>query len=838
MSNLIALTHQFARANRAQVSANQPEEWEPALQAVDETLDQLDAQVEAIAAAGSASENARLVSILLTAMAETGQYRHEQFNPSGPEDLKKRALIDQTLLPAAGSLRQKAIRIAKAYFLSPLYRPLHNDLRGEIFPLLDSMDPSLDAQRFMPFRVIQVGNIVERLYGFRVRISDSLLNGSETHAGLLREIYDRKYLRFGTSGVRGRWGLDFTEQRAKQVTQAVCEFLRAHNMPAYVGAEDLSGKRLVVGYDSRKNARLVADWVTQVCLANGFTVDIANRDTPTPTLVYYLTDHLAPDEVAGLINCTASHNPPEWQGIKFNPRLGYPAPTNVTDFIAFRINELQLLDQSAQNVDLSNAEARGVLRGVDPITSYTQWILSAGQNDARIPIDVENIRSFFADKFVLVDEMHGAGRGYLTKILAEIGVRCQVVHAERDPNIPGLDYANPEEPFINELKTAVAQRGAYLGMGLDTDADRYGVVDRGGKYFRPNQILPMLVRYLGIDRKLNGRVIATQTGSPLIEVLAGMIPNNEAYEPAPGAIPPYVKHPFYHLQIGTKEGRAQQHSFLVPVGIKYIEEIRRLDAQYRSQKALPANWRDLLLIGGEESSGLTTRGHVTDKDGVWADLLVLDMLAYYARKTNGRVATLEDIWNETVALPGCWRSYGGKEWDGSNAGRVDIDAVLEAKEAFIDYFLTYTQARGSTFSGMEIVYLGGTRYDIAEIQLKDGSGNDKHFLRVRASGTEPINRVYLESSDPAAARRLMQDALDVLENLSIEQVRLAQTPWRLVDILCQTRVGSALVPAVKETLAERGWAAAAIVDMLHASLPALENRTRKIALAWAKSISG
>ncbi len=838
MSIMTDLINRFTKVNRAQVAANKPEEWQPAFNSLAEILEELDGIVETVAASGSVTDNAKLVSLLLTAMAETGQYRHEQFNPATPEDFKKRELIDQTLMPAAGNLRKKAIQIAKRYFLTPLYQTLWTDLQNEIFPLFDTMNPDLDAQRFMPFRVIQIGNIAERLYGFRIRTKDSVLIGSDRQFGLLREIYDRKYLRFGTSGVRGRWMLDFTEQRAKQVTQAVCEFLKAQNFPAYVGAEDLSGKRIVIGYDSRKNARLVADWVIEVCIANGFTVDITNRDTPTPALVYYLTDYLAPNEVAGLINCTASHNPPEWQGLKFNPRLGYPAPTNVTDFIAFRINEMQLLDQSAQSAGLTNLEERGVVRGVDPITAYSRWIMSSGQKDARIPIDFEAIRSFFADKLVLVDEMHGAGRGYLTKILGEIGVRHQVLHAERDPNIPGLDYANPEEPFNAELKQAVVDRGAYLGMGLDTDADRYGVVDKGGAYIRPNQILPMLVRYLGIERGLKGRVIATQTGSPLNEVLAGMIPNNEDFKPAPGAIPPYVKHPFYHLQVGTKEGRAQKHSFLVPVGIKYIEEIRRLDSEYKAMKTLPDNWRDLLLIGGEESSGLTSRGHVTDKDGVWANLLVLDMLAYFAKKTNGRIATLAQLWDDTVAMPGCWRSYGGKELDGSNSGRVDIDAVLEAKEAFIDYFLNYTQNGQTTFSGLEIVYLGGTRYDIAEIQLRDATGNDKHLLRVRASGTEPINRVYLESSDPQIAKRLMQDTLDVLENLSIQQVQQAQSKWRLVDILCQTRVGDALVQAVKDTIQTRGWTRAEITDMIDASLPTLENRTRKLALTWAKRING
>lgn len=636
MSNITRLANPFVKLNRALVSANRPEEWDPAASSIGKIITSIEDTLDLIGSSGDAVEQAQIISILLTVMAEAGQYRHEQFNPRTPEDRKTREMIDKEMLPAMGALRKQAISTAKKFFLLPIFQPLHEAMKQEIFDLLDSMDPELAPDRFMPFRVIQIGNVAERLYGFRLRTHDAYLVGDENRLGLLREIYNRKYLRFGTSGVRGRWQVDFTETRAKQVTQAICDFLNAKNIPDYAGAEDLSGRRIVIGFDSRKNARTVAEWLTQVCLANGFKVDLASRDTPTPALVYHLADYLDPEETAGLINCTASHNPPEWQGIKFNPRLGYPAPTNVTDFIAFRVNEIQLLNQNAQGCDLHMAEERDLVRGFDPLPSYSKWILNSGNGNTRIPLDFENMRLFFSDKFVVVDEMYGAGRGYLSKLLGEIGIKHTVIHAERNPNIPGLDYANPEEPYINALKEAVASSGAYLGIGTDTDADRFGVVDKGGEYIRPNQILPMLVRYLGVERKITGRVIATQTGSPIIEKLAGHIPGNEENKPLPGTIPLYVRHPFYRLRVGDLKERVQEHTFLVPVGIKYIEEIRRLDREYNPLKPLPKNWRDVLLIGGEESSGLTTRGHVTDKDGVWANLLIMDMIAYYAKKTKGK----------------------------------------------------------------------------------------------------------------------------------------------------------------------------------------------------------
>ena len=438
--------------------------------------------------------------------------------------------------------------------------------------------------------------------------------------GLLREIYDRKYLRFGTSGVRGRWGNDFTETRARQVVQAICDFMNNENVPAFVGAEDLAGRKVVLGHDTRRNSDVVTRWAAETVLANGFQIEMADRDVPTPALAFYETDVLPESEVAGLIIATASHNPPEWQGLKFNPRLGYPAPTNVTDFIAFRINELQLSDETGGVSDVEAARSRGLVRGFDPLNLYTEWIKQNGKGNARIPIDFDRIRTFFADKHVIVDEMHGAGRGYLTRLLGEAGVRHTVLHAEVDPELGGQDYANPEEPYNNPLKAMVAKTGAHLGMGMDTDADRYGVIDKGGVFFRPNQILPMLTRYLGVDRGLTGRVIATQTGSPLLDVLAGMIPGNEANEPTAGVLPGYIGQRIYKPRVGDIQSRSLKHAFMVPVGIKYIEEIRRADASYNMLKTLPADWRDRILIGGEESSGLTTRGHVTDKDGPWANL--------------------------------------------------------------------------------------------------------------------------------------------------------------------------------------------------------------------------
>ena len=830
----------FNQLNRNLIAAETPETWEPAVASMRSFLAVLDQKLLShpdILARDDANSS-RALSILLTLSAIGTQYRLEQFKPKDAAGQERRTLIEREYFPLTGALRQEAIQLTKKYLSAPVFDSLREAIDHEILPLLDSMDYEKDLHRWMPYRVIQIGNIYERLYSFRLRTQDPVLIGDQQSLGLLRMIYDRKYLRFGTSGVRARWGADFTKRRATQVVQAVCDYLNDIDVPDFVGHENLAGKRMVIGYDTRRNADRVAEWTAEVCLGNGFEVDFANRDTPTPALVYYLTDDLPADEVAGLLICTASHNPPEWQGIKFNPRLGYPAPSNVTDFLAFHINELQLVDATARCTDLDEARKRGQLRGFDPLNDYVDWIKENGNGNARIPIDFDRIRKFFCDKSIVIDEFHGSGRGYLTRLVGEAGARYTVIHAERDPNLTGLDYANPEEPFINPLKAKVAETGAQIGMGMDTDADRFGIVDKGGVYFRPNQILPMLIRYLGIERGLTGRVIATQTGSPLIEHLAGMIPGNQDNEPAKDALPGYVSHPFYTIEIGTREDRVLKHAFLVPVGIKYIEEIRRMTRNYESEKPLPENWRDRILIGGEESSGLTTRGHVTDKDGPWANLLILDMLAYFGTRKENPLTSMAEIWEDTIQMPGLWPSFGCSPNDPtSHTGRTDVDAPQEAKEAFIGYYLNLPQTTDHPqVAGMDIAYLGGIPYEIAEMQLKDADGDDRYQLRVRASGTEPINRIYVESKDPQQGRVIMDAALAKLEELTIVEIRKAYSEWRLVDMLAQTRLTEKTKQAVLETIKGKGWNLTEVRDKLVKSMAVLENRNRKIAQKWLDAL--
>jgi phosphoglucomutase len=831
--------HRFNTLNRALFIADKPETWQPAIAEMDAFLDECTIWLQADPKCFGQDTVAasRMLSLLLTVAATGTQGRLELYQPKdGKQDAQRKA-IDEDYLPSSNAMRRKAINLAKVLLAMPCFAPLKDAIKTEIFPLLSSLDAKVDPDRYMPYRIIQIGNIYENLYRMRLRTADPLLAGTRDQNGLLRQIFDRKYLRFGTSGVRARWEEDFTESRARQVLQAICDFMNARNVPDFVGAEDLSGKIVVLGHDTRRNSDLATEWAAETCLANGFQVHMVTRDVPTPALAFYETEVLPANEVAGLIIATASHNPPEWQGIKFNPRLGYPAPTNVTDYMAFRINELQLVDQGGAAVPLEAARRRGLVHGFDPLDAYVKWIMANGKDNARIPLDFDRIRQFFADKLVVVDEMHGAGRGYLTRLMGEAGIRYTVLHAQVDPDLGGQDYANPEEPFNELLKETVRKTGAQVGMGMDTDADRFGIVDKGGVYFRPNQILPMLLYYLGVERKLTGRVIATQTGSPLIEPIAGMIPNNEANYPAEGVLPGYIGQRIYKPCVGDIASRVLKYAFSVPVGIKYIEEIRRMDASYKTLKELPEDWRDRILIGGEESSGLTTRGHITDKDGPWANILILDMLAYYGTRKENPLTSLQAIWEELVAKPGLWESFGTATDPSSRAGRADVDAPLEAKEAFINHYLDLGKdGKPVAISGLNVEYLGGIRYELVEMQLSDPQGNDRHFLRMRASGTEPINRIYIESSDPQTGQRMMRDALEQLEEITRDVLKRAHSEWQLVEMLANTTPTPMLLKTVQDLLSRKNWDAESVRERMQLMLTALEKRNRKVLGTWLEAL--
>ncbi len=785
---------------------------------------------------------ASVYGVLMSFLAEAGPYRFEtKRTPDNPKIVK--------LLDDYRAIRLRTREVGHLFFQHRVFDPIRQAVDAEIRPILESAcELSIDNQddRYQPFRVLAACAITEQLRFLNVR-----LQGSEHTAliQLLKDIYHLKYLRFGTSGYRGVWDRDFTEEIVRVVSQAICDFLKLQNMPKYASGlgENLSGRIIVIGYDGRRGSERVGRMVAETCLANGFDVHFASRPSPTPALNFYAREKIGRDHVAGLINCTASHNPPEWQGIKFNPKEGYPAPTALTDVIGSRATVRQLLHITSPRYSTEVAEAEGRFQQFDPKNLYLDWVRAAGKNNRRIALNFDQIWEYFKNKRVIIDPMYGAGREYLSTILGELGIPHEALHDERDEDlgwqteavrgVPHLEYANPEMPFIQPLIDKVVERKAALGLGLDTDADRFGFVDRGGVYIRPNQILAMLTRYLGVERGETGRVIITQTGLPMIDAIAQSIPGNEANHPPKGTIPAYISHPFYHRRIGAEQSVTFSNTYVVPVGIKYIVDVARVPENVTDPKKaygaqsdadLPATWMDRMLIGGEESSGLTTRGHVPDKDGVWAGLLVMDMIAHYGLKSGKGETSLVDIWEETTAMDVAWKTYGS---------RVDVDASIGPKEQFLNYFLDELPRAGTKLAGLDIYYLGGTRYDMVEIFLEDARYGKRHYMRVRASGTEPIARIYVESADKDMVGKLLDFALSRLDAINTKEIEGAYSVDYLADLLANTRFTGQTLAAAQQLLAKTGWNPVQLCTLLKKYRPHVESRNAKLIDQWLAALN-
>lgn len=748
--------------------------------------------------------------LLCHVIAEFPPYRLETCIETGSKKPKRMELIE-----ALTQRRRQAVVSLQALMRHPLMSFLEDDYHVFDRLLVSTLDPS----RFMPFRVVQVGSLADKLF-----LYSAGFGGQE--AKLLLSMHSFKYLRFGTSGWRGKWQVDFDERTANCVAKAVCDFLNSESVPDYVanavpGASGRAGKTLVIGYDSRANARRIAEWVAHIAIANGFRVSFADRDTPTPALIYWALEVLGSDLLAGIINCTASHNPPEWQGIKFSPFNGVPAPTAITDFLASRANRLKLEAIQSPRAQRGYVSRQSGVERFDPKTSYCQWLLS--EHRGGLPVNAGAIKQHFRGKTIVIDEMHGTSRGYFTSLMRRLGIKYKVIHGEKSHKaLEQLGYASPEWPFIAVLAQEVAGSGAALGVGFDTDADRFGIVGAQGEYIPPNRILPMLTEHL-LKNGCQGKVLRTVTGSRLIDRIAGRWSIPAQDRPAPGICPSYIQHAFYQLVAGDDTPWRGLPVFVVPVGIKYVIEGMLVDSEYNI--SYRPGFRGSLLLGGEESSGLTSKGHLPDKDGIWGNLLIMNMMA-----TEGR--SLEQLWKEL-----CSR-YGSTYFE-----RVDVDAGEWAKERLVNYFMENEGIQ--EFAGLSIDRIGGIVYDFVEVQLHGSNPEVQVCLEIRASGTEPLVRVYTEAIALASTPesdvhwvvvQSQEAVLDLLEGFSMEEIRACRTERELASVLAVTSSERASIrKSVMPLLSSRSRRMGTLC-YLEKMIPYLEARNRTSAQRWVQII--
>jgi len=460
-------------------------------------------------------------------------------------------------------------------------------------------------------------------------------------------------IKFGTSGWRGILAEDFTLANVRVVTQAIADHLRA------AGEAD---KGVVVGHDSRFFGERFARETARVLAGAGIKVMLCNRDTPTPVIAFEILRRGA----AGGINFTASHNPHEYNGIKFSPSWGGPALPEVTADIERRANAM-LGEVCYRDLPLDQAVRAGLVAEIDPMPAYLEAL--------RGKIDLAAIgRSGLT---LIVDPMYGAGRGYLDSLLVEAGLLVQTINGQRDPYFGGLP-PDPSKTHLNDLIVRVkADPQVALGLATDGDADRYGIIDGDGSFIEPNYILALLYDYLLRRRGERGDAARSVATSHFVDAVAA-----------------------YH---GCKVRET-------PVGFKYIGEFIR-DNQ--------------IAIGGEESAGLTVRGHVPDKDGILACLLVAEMVAVEGKSLGELLADL-------------YRRVGE-----FHTGRENLHLSPQLAADYTGKMATLpTSLAGRKVT--QIITLDGIKL------LLEGDA----WVLFRKSGTEPVVRVYAEARSAAALQEL------------------------------------------------------------------------------------
>ena len=459
-------------------------------------------------------------------------------------------------------------------------------------------------------------------------------------------------IRFGTSGWRAVLAEEFTFGNARRVITAISRVL----------AEDgRKGELVLVGFDTRFLANRFALEATRILAAEGFAAEVANRPIPTPVLAFEIRRRKA----AGAVNFTASHNPPQYLGIKFSTADGAPALPEVTKRIEGWIAE----------IPEATVPAPAAVPSFDPVPPYLADI------EAKVnPAAVARGKPHFC-----LDFRYGTSAGFLDGYLDHAGVRLTRLHEKADPLFGGQSPQCGEKELV-ELGERVRTEKARLGLSCDGDADRFGVLNEEGGYVQPNEILALLAEDVLGRRKWKGGIARSVATTHALDSIA-------------------KRHgvPLYET----------------PVGFKYIGE-----------KLIAGE----IVFGGEESAGLTIAGHVPEKDGILADLLVAEMCG----ATGKSIAELNADLEKAI---GPFRSR-----------RIDLPLSAQAREALGRRRASPPDRAG----GMRVASVN--KIDGLKLILEDGS-----WILVRESGTEPVARVYVEASSSERVDALAAAAQELLK---------------------------------------------------------------------------
>ncbi|HKN20992.1 MAG TPA: phosphoglucomutase/phosphomannomutase family protein [Terracidiphilus sp.] len=451
-------------------------------------------------------------------------------------------------------------------------------------------------------------------------------------------------IKFGTSGWRAIVADEFTVANIRLAAGGIAEYVKT--MPA--------PHRVLVGRDSRFLGESFVAEAARVLAAAGVTPIVVPEAAPTPAIAHAVRTL----KTCGSINFTASHNPPEYNGIKYSTPDGAPALPEAT----------RQIEAAAEKI------AKGSGGGGIPSPSISSL---SGEKFETVDVkpsflkrlaELVDLRAIARSGIkVVYDPFWGAGRGYASDLLHEAGVPVESVHDYRDVLFGG-HAPEPDDHLLGEAKQRMKDIGASLVIAVDGDADRFGIVDGDGTFIQPNYVIALLFDYLVETRGWKNGVAKSVATTNLINALAD-----------------YYKVPLYET----------------PVGFKYIGELIIADK---------------IAVGGEESAGLTIRGHVPEKDGIIAGLLMAEMVATRGASLGAQLKVLFDKVGSFYPV------------------RENFHLTAEQKAAFTEKL----KADPTELGGRKVTSV--VRTDGLKLILDDGS-----WVCYRLSGTEPVVRSYTEA---------------------------------------------------------------------------------------------
>jgi alpha-D-glucose phosphate-specific phosphoglucomutase len=465
---------------------------------------------------------------------------------------------------------------------------------------------------------------------------------------------EQNIVTFGTGGWRALIGEGFTLHNVRRLSQALCNGIIRRG-------EESRG--VIVGYDRRFLSRQAAEASSEVFAGNNIPCILLPEDAPTP-LINYAT---AVKGSAYGLAFTASHNPPEWNGLKVFNGDGSLLQDEITREIEKETNALT--PQQVVKLDLGVALSSGIVTKHDFTNQYVDAIEAL--------VDMAAMRN--AGLRLIVDPMYGVGQLTLGTVLTEARCRVTFIHERHNPLFGGRSPA-PNEDALRVLSSEMQEQHYDLGLAMDGDADRVAILDERGRYISINDILVLLYWYLHEVRGQRGGVVRNLSTTHMLDRLARKL-GEQCYEKPVG---------FKHIASGMVEHDA--------------------------------------LLGGESSGGLTIRGHILGKDGIFACALVVEMLA----RTGEKISKLmDDLYAKIGRL-----YYIEESLPATPEMRIAVPQRM--KSAALNAIGSYTVLSTSFLDGIKLLL-----------------ENDNWAL-LRFSGTEPVLRLTVEADSEAKARELLQ----------------------------------------------------------------------------------